>query len=187
MNRVILTSIAAVAVFFISCPYIMAHATDFHVLMDNGHGKIVDEGDIIIHNDEGGKARITTAGNLFINGKKVAVNTSQKTQLTKYVATVKDIEAKGEQLGKDAAGFAASVLADVFTGLFTGEDEDKINHKAEARAHVFKQKALPICTDVQSLKHTQNELVAGMPAFRAYAIIRGTDAHACERDINSDN
>lgn len=187
MNKVMLTSIATVAVYFISCPYIMAGATDFNVLMNNGHGKIVDQGDIIIHNNEGGKARITSAGSLFINGKDIAVAATQRTQLTKYVITVKDIEAKGEQLGKDAAGFASSIVAEVLTGIFTGEDEHKIDAKAHARAHVFKQKALPICYDVQSLKHTQDELAAGIPAFRAYTIISDTDAHDCEHDINSDN
>ena len=103
------------------------------------------------------------------------------------MSTVKDIEIKGEQLGEAAAGFATRVVADVFAGLFTGQDENKINKKAEIRANTFKQKALPICKDVQALKQLQDDLAAGIVAFKPYALIEGRDANNCEYDINSDN
>ncbi|HVA55465.1 MAG TPA: hypothetical protein VNI53_06690 [Gammaproteobacteria bacterium] len=90
-------------------------------------------------------------------------------------------------MGKDAAGFTTSIVADVFSGLFTGEDQDKIDNRAQAHAHIFKQKALPLCVDVQNLKHIQDGLAAGIAAFKAYAVIKKTVAHECQHDINSDN
>ncbi len=172
---------------FLSCPFVLAHNTGFNVLMNNGNGEIVDDGDIIIHSDEGGKARITADGKLSINGKAVSVTESQKTQLMEYVATIKGIEIQGAQLGKDAAGFAANIVADVFSGLFTGEDQDKIDNQTQARAHTFKQKTLPLCKDVQVLKSIQAGLAAGIAAFKPYAVIKNTDAHDCQHDINSEN
>lgn len=187
MHKLILTLIAGAIALFLSCPFVLARNAGFNVLMNNGNEKIADDGDIIIHSDKGGKARITADGRLSINGKAVSVTESQKIQLTEYVATVKDIESKGAQLGKDAAGFAAGIVANVFSGLFMGEDQDKIDNQAQARAHIFKQKALPLCKDVQNLKHIQDGLAAGIAAFKAYAVIKNTDAHDCQHDINSDN
>lgn len=172
---------------FLSCPFVLAHSAGFNVPMNNGHGKIVDDGDSIIHSDAGGKARITADGRLSINGKPVPVTESQKTQLTEYAATVKDIEIKNAQLGKDAAGFAAGIVADVFSGLFTGEDQDKIDNQAQARAHTFKQKTLPLCKDVQDLQYIQDGLAAGIAAFKPYAVIENTDAHDCQHDMDSDH
>ena len=187
MHKLILTLIAGTIALFLSCPFVLANNAGFNVLMNNGNGKIVDNGDIIIHSDEGGNAHITAHGKLSINGKAVSVTESQKTQLTEYVATIKDIEIQGVQLGKDAAGFAANIVADVFSGLFTGEDQDKIDNQAQARAHIFKQKTLPLCKDVQVLKSIQAGLAAGIAAFKPYAVIKNTDAHDCQHDINSEN
>ena len=71
MNKLIPTLIAGAIALFLSCPFVLAHSAGFNVPMNNGHGKIVDDGDSIIHSDAGGKARITADGRLSINGKTV--------------------------------------------------------------------------------------------------------------------
>jgi hypothetical protein len=187
MHKSILTLILIGVALFTNCPFAMARDVGFNVLMNNGNGKIMDDGDIFIHSDAGGTARITAGGALSINGDAISVTQTQKAQLARYVATVKGIEFKGVQLGKDAAGFAANMVADALAGVFTGEDEDKIDRKAEDRAHDFKQKVLPICKDVQDLKEIQDILVASIQTFRPYAVIKTTDIHDCEHDIDSDD
>lgn len=91
------------------------------------------------------------------------------------------------KLGMDAAGFAIDVVGDVFADLLSGEDEDEIDRHANARAKEFKQKALPICQDVRSLKRLQDELSVDIQSFKPYAVIAGKDAVDCEHDINSDD
>jgi hypothetical protein len=84
----------------------MAHDDSFGMLMNNGNGRISNDGDIVIHSDAVGIARITAGGTLSINVKAIPVSQTQKAQLERYVATTRDIESKGMWLGKDAAGFA---------------------------------------------------------------------------------
>lgn len=187
MNKFVFFLLTAIAVLCLNAPMTMAGNVDIETWSGGSHGINLDHGDVVIRKDSGDKARITPNGTLIIAGKTITVNAQQKAGLSEYVSTIKDIEIKGQQLEKAATGFAASVVAETFAGLFAGEDEDKIDKNANNRAHAFKQKALPVCKDVQSLEHIQDSLAAGIPAFKPYAIIKGRDADDCEHDINSDN
>ncbi|MGH8372438.1 MAG: DUF2884 family protein [Gammaproteobacteria bacterium] len=189
------TLLAATILLAISTPAVMAYdsssrvqVNDDHGIIINGdHGIQIERGDIVIHSDNGSEARITSSGALSIDGKNVPVNDQQKVKLLQYANTVKDIETQGMKLGMDAAGFALNVVGDVFAALLSGEDENSIDKEANARARKFKQRALPICKDVHSLKLIQDELTASIQSFRPFAIIEAKDADDCERDINSDD
>lgn len=187
MNNYALSMVAVTSVLALSMPVAMGHAGNTLALSDDTHGISIDNGDVIIHNNEGGKARITPSGTLIIGNETMTVNVQQRDLLRDYVSTVKDIEIKGVQLGEAATGFATSIVAEVLSGVFTGEDEDKIDKQTNARAQTFKLKALPICKDVQDLKEIQDSLTASIVAFQPYAVIKDTDAHECEQDIISDD
>jgi hypothetical protein len=187
MKRIPLTTIALVSLLLLNMPMAMAHTGETIALSGDTHGISIDHGDVIIHNDQGGQARITPAGKLIIDSRNIDVDAQQKARLRAYVSTVQDIETKAVQLGEDAAGFATSVVAEVLTAVFSGEDEDKIDAQASTRAHSFKQKALPICKDVQVLKSIQDSLAASIVAFQPYTIVKDSDAHECEQDILSED
>jgi len=182
----LLPIVTAVVVCIFSSIAMAGNASNWSWSYDS-NGINFDNGEVVIHGNDGMLAHITPDGELIIKDKTIAVTSPEKQQLIQYVSAVKDIEIKGEQLGKDAAGFATSIVANVLSGLFTGEDEDKIDKQANARAQTFKQKALPICKDVQDLKGIQDRLAASIVAFQPYAVIKDTDAHECEQDIISDD
>lgn len=150
------------------------------------NGITLDHGDAVIHGNDGSSARITSDGSLYIAGKPQAVTAAQRQQLSRYVATVEDIQAKGLALAGEAGDFAAGIVGDVMAELFS-DDSDQIDKQAHRRAHDFAQKALPICEDAKTLKQIQETLVAGLPAFKPYAVIEGHDLNDCERSINSDD
>lgn len=151
------------------------------------NGINLDHGNAVIHGNDGTEARITPDGALFIAGKSQSVTSAQKQQLIRYVQTVQDMETRGVQLGREAGSFAASMVGEVMADLFSGASGDQIDRKANQRAHDFKQKALPICKDAQTLKQLQDTLTAGLPAFKPYAVIEGDDVNDCQHDIESDD
>jgi hypothetical protein len=187
MLKYAITMAAMASVLVLSIPVAMGYTGNSIVMSNDTHGISIENGDVIIRNDQGGKARITPDGALIIANQTIKVALQQTTLLRDYVSIVKDIEIKGIQLGKDAARFAASTVADVLSGLFTGADEDKISEQAKVRARTFKQKALPICKDVQNLHEIQDNLANSIDAFQPYAVIKASDAHECEQDIISND
>lgn len=187
MNKHVTFCFITLVALLLVTPMASAHAAPAAVWTVDNQGITLDGGDAVIHGDNGTQARITKDGTLSIAGKPVTVTAAQRQKLVQYVATVKDIEIKGTQLGGAAGSFAAGVAAETLAALFAGASEDDIDHKAETRANEFKKKALPICRDVQFLKQLQDSLQAGLPAFKPYAVIGAHDAGNCEHDINSDD
>lgn len=166
-------------------------ATPSHAHTDSwsydSNGISLDHGDAIIHGNDGTLARVTPDGMLSIAGKSQTVTPTQRQQLSRYVATVIDMQAKGMALAGRAGDFAGSIVSDVLGGLFRGESEAQIDKHAHERAHDFAQSALPICEDANILKQIQDALAASLPAFKPYAVVRDHDVNDCRRDINSDN
>jgi len=164
---------------------VLAPGTDNVLVGDNDQGIHIDGTDVVIDNHRGDEARIAADGSLTVNDKTVVVTGQQKQLLQRYNQTVKDIKTKGINLGKHAVSFAMSVVGETFAALFSGESEQEINRRANAEADKFKLKALPICKDVQSLKHLQDLLVAGIPAFKPFDMVKAKDANDCENNIKS--
>lgn len=144
----------------------------------------LDNGDVVIRGDNGTTARITPDGALLIAGESQKVTAAQRDRLRHYVATVEDMRAKALALAGAAGQFAGRVVSDVLAGLFSGASEAQIDRAAHAHARDFKQQALPICEDAQTLKHLQDFLTASLPAFRPYAIIAGHDVEECQRKLD---
>lgn len=164
------------------------HEMDVDVHYDSDHDIHIRNGNVVIDLDNtNNEATITQTGQLFINGRNIPVTGQQKDQLAAYVSTVKDIESRGIQIGKDAISFSADIVGEVFADLFSGDDDKAIDQNTKARTHQFKQKILPICDDVAALIKIQDELNAGIPAFRPYAVVKDKDAADCRHDVNSDD
>lgn len=138
-KRVIFCFIMLVVLVFVT-PMASAHAAPTAVWTVDNQGITLDGGDAVIHGDNGTQARITKDGALSLAGKPVTVTATQRQKLVQYVATIKDIEIKGTQLGAAAGSFATGVAAEALAALFAGASEDDIDHKAEARANEFKKR-----------------------------------------------
>ncbi|HET7922221.1 MAG TPA: DUF2884 family protein [Gammaproteobacteria bacterium] len=163
-----------------------------------GHDRIVIIGDhvgdstgihlehdeVVIDGDTGQRARITSDGELFIDGKAVAVDAGQRAQLREYAKTTHDIETRAVRLGLDAAGFAMDVAGEAFALLAAGGDEDAVERHADARAKQFQQRALPICADVDVLRNIQEHLAATLPAFKPFSVIDDDEADECRDGLS---
>ncbi|HET7649399.1 MAG TPA: DUF2884 family protein [Gammaproteobacteria bacterium] len=195
MNKYLIVFSSAVFATVFAANAAMASGTTIHASEDgnnrvtviNSHDIHIKNGNVIISSDHGNEATITTDGGLVINGKSVPVSDQDRIKLMQYNSTVKDIENRGIKLGMDATGFALDVVADVIGDLLSGESEEEIDKHANARAHRFKQKALPICEDVHTLKQIQDTLSADIPSFKPFAVIEGRDADDCEHDIKTND
>lgn len=187
MNKQLIFSLATMFALLLVTPMASAHPVRATIWSADHQGITLDNGDAVIHGDDGTEARITPDGGLTIAGRPVAVNAAQRQQLAQYVATVKDIEIRGVQLGAAAGSFAAGVAAEAIAALFAGTSEDDIDRNAQARANEFKKKALPICQDVRKLKQLQDSLQIGLSTFKPYAVIDAHDAGDCEHNIDSDD
>lgn len=185
MNKQMVSLIAATLALCAAAPGAAAHRFHAGAWLAANQGIILDEGAAVIHGRDGGTARIAADGTLYIEGESVAVSAAQKRQLARYVATVKDIERRGLELGAAAGDFAAGLVGEVFAALLTGADAEDIDRKAESRSHAFAGEALSICRDMQQLKRIQDQLATAIAAFRPYAVIAGKDAADCKRDVIS--
>ena len=144
----------------------------------------LDGDDVVIRARDGSRARITAAGDLYIDGKSMAVNDGERKLLVRYHLGIHNIEDRGLQIGRDAMHLAGGVIGVVMADLFSGGDVDdkQIDRDAERQAAPLKQEALALCKDVQSERQLQSALVAQLPAFQPYAVIHSDSGHDCHVD-----
>jgi len=145
----------------------------------------MDGDDVVITARDHSKARISPSGDLSIAGKTVAVNDDERKLLRRYGLGVRDIRARGMQIGRDALNMVGGIVGTVVSDLFTGGDDDqRIDRDARAKAEPLKQEARALCKDVQSERQVQAALVAELPAFQPYAVIDTKSEHDCHVDDN---
>jgi hypothetical protein len=186
MKTISMILIIACIAFFLGTSPAMAHKDNYGVFTSNSHGRITTEnGEVVIHADDGGTAHIAPDGTLVIAGITQPLSPAQRQLLVQYVSTVHDIEHQGMQLASAAPDFAAGVVANVFAGLFSGESDTDIDVKAHQSANDFVQKVQPICQGLKHLQQIQGGIVAGMPAFSPYAVINAHDVQDCKDGLNS--
>lgn len=184
MNKCVLILAVALAVSCLCVPTILARAMGADGWSYDSSSIHLDNGDAVIHGNNGAVARITTDGVLFITGQPQKVTPAEQQQLRRYVATVEDLRAKALALAGAAGQFASRIVSDALGGLFSGASEAQIDRTAHEHARDFKRRALPICGDAQTLKHIQDSLAASLPAFRPYAVIEGRDVEDCEQHLD---
>lgn len=157
---------------------------NIHVL-DNHHSSVRMYGDdVVITAHDHSEARITPAGDLYIRDEAVAVSADQRKLLRRYNTGVRNIEARGLQIGRDALHMVGGIMGVVVADLFTDDADEHIDRDAERAAEPLKQEARALCKDVQSERKVQAAIVAGLPAFRPYAVIDTASDHDCHVDDN---
>ena len=161
---------------------------DIHVGIDvDSDSRIhMDGDDVVIRARDGSEARISPDGDLDIDGKPVAVNGDERKLLRRYHLGIRNIEARGMQIGRDALHLVGGIVGTVVADLFTyGSDDDKqIDRDAERQAEPLKQEARALCKDVQAERQVQGAIVSQLPAFKPYAVIDTKSDHDCHVDDN---
>lgn len=131
-------------------------------------GKLIAGEDITLESDGAGKARITPAGELIIDGDAIELTDGQRQLLLAYRSRIESISAQGVEIGKQGAAFGMNAAKQALTGVFSGKG-DEITEKIGAQADDLKQEALKICDSLVALKSAQEELAAALPEFAPYA------------------
>ncbi len=159
---------------------------NFNYLFSSGdHSVKVEQGRVIITNDQGHQAVITQQGALTIEDKDVTVSPQAKDNLVQYVQTTQQIQQQGIEIARHAGSFAVGILGDVFGGLLSGQSDKDIERNAHQSAAEFKKSVLPICMSVQKLKQLQDTVAVDVPAFKSYAVIEDKDSNDCVQGLES--
>ena len=130
------------------------------------------------------RAEITPRGDFLVDGKAVALDAGQRSELLAYRGQVIELAKAGIELGERSAEL---VLESVDRGLFrlilaamTGSLERDLEKTIKA---TIEPGVLQICRGLPALFDSQQRLAASMPQFRPYATLEADDVEDCEDDI----
>lgn len=142
------------------------------------HISVLGRNGIAIHAPSAADATVSADGTLSIDGKPIAVTPPQRELLKSYVAGA--ITLRNDAIATGAAGVATAgqALSSVVSGLANGKP-DEIGPAVEARAAKVEAQAARICTDLSTLRTTQEALATQLAAFRPYATIDATQVSKC--------
>jgi hypothetical protein len=135
---------------------------------------------LAVHRHNGPDAIVSVTGELSIDGKSVDLSPAQKELTTRYFAGAKTLRDDGFATGMAGASTALTAISSVVTGLASGEP-DKIGAAVEAKAAKVEAQVEKVCRDLGELAATQDALVAAVPEFKPYALIRDSEVDECRR------
>ena len=147
---------------------------------DTGDGEIEIDGDEVVVETAGDEARITPAGDLFVDGRRVRVGERDQRDLVRYNEGMRHLEELAVDIGLQGAGLAVSALGEAFAAALTG-DEQRAERRIEARAGELEADALELCDELRRLERIQDRLATNVPAFRPFAVVE-VDADDCTAD-----
>jgi hypothetical protein len=142
------------------------------------HLNIADNGDVIVHARNGTNARITSAGDLTIAGKPVAIDSGQRQLLVGYRTDAVALRKDAIATGKAGAKLGLNALGTVAKGLASGAP-DSIDKQLQPQADKVSGLGQKVCRDLAALHAAQGKLAAAIPAFTPYATIEPHDVSEC--------
>ncbi|KGI78188.1 hypothetical protein LF63_0107575 [Oleiagrimonas soli] len=154
-----------------------------HTYINISHGNIVLQDDAVtIHADDAPTATVTSAGDLRIGTKTIAVDAAQRQLLRTYYQDAERIGHQAVDVGKAGANMAGGTIRDVFSNLADGHP-DRIDADVKKRTATLLEHASRICDTLQSMQGTQDAIAAQLDAFRPYTRLQASDAQECRADI----
>ena len=127
-----------------------------------------------------GKARITPEGDLYIDGKRIAVDDEQRALLLAYRGHITEVAASGAEIGIESAKVATQAVGVAIASIFSGESSDEIGARIEADVEKkIRGSVAGLCSHLPALMETQQALVASLPEFEPYADMDGSDIDEC--------
>ena len=130
------------------------------------------------------KAEITPRGDFLVDGKAVAINAAQRSQLLAYRGQVIDVARTGIDLGERGAEVALEAVDRPLLSLIIGGLTGSLERRVEA---TVKREIEPgvrqICGRLPALRVSQQQLAASLPQFRPYATLEADDVADCEAGV----
>lgn len=151
--------------------------------------KEVREGDITLNSDDKNapKAKITSKGDLLIDGKPVAIDDEQRALLLQYREHVANVAEAGAEVGLHAAEIATDALGEALKGIFSGRGTDDVEKRIEAEARArIEEPVRRLCSHLPALMETEQALVAALPEFKPYADMDQRDIDDCLDEATGD-
>lgn len=129
------------------------------------------------------KAEITPQGDLLIEGKTVAINDSQRAELSHYREQVLGIANAGITIGGKGADLAGEALSGVAGAIFGGDQgRDDFEKRMETRGQELEAEAIKLCGFLPAMLASQQSLAASLPEFKPYAQLTQQDVDDCGKD-----
>jgi hypothetical protein len=151
-----------------------AAAVSIHIDTDIDGAEIEIEDDDVLVVVDGAEARISPAGELFVDGRRVRVGERDQRDLVRYNSGMHWVEDHAIDLGLQGAGLAVSALGEAFAAVLTG-DEKRAERRIEARADQLENDARELCDELRRIERIQNRLAANVTHFRPFAILELDD------------
>ncbi|MHB8384862.1 YggN family protein [Metallibacterium sp.] len=154
----------------------------------NMHGQTIHmHGDRISIRDRGGDtAEIAANGDLRIAGKPVLLTPAQRVLTTRYFTQAQIAMFYGKQTGLAGAHMAGSIVGSLFSALFH-DDSRIINDTAHAQTVNLDRHVDRLCAEIGTIRATQDQLVARLPAFAPYAAIDQRSVKSCFVNAHASN
>lgn len=125
------------------------------------------------------KAEITPQGDFLIEGKPVALTPAQHAEMLAYRNQLVEIARQGIAIGKQGATLGMDAAGAAIAGVFSGESEQQIRQRVEAKASGIRAAAARICDRLPDLMTSQQKLAVDVPAFKPYASLTPTKIAEC--------
>lgn len=150
-----------------------------------GSGNLSFDGDAIVLERGGSKARIAANGDLTIDGKAVAIDEAQRKELVAYHGAARQLRTNAIATGRAGVDLAKNVVGDVLSGLAKG-DTSGVERNAEAQAENVKRAAARLCDDLGAMRAAQDRLAGTLDAFKPFATIDQAELDDCRVDTAPD-
>lgn len=140
-----------------------------------GHRITFDSSGMVLHAKGQPNARISSAGDLRVGGKPVAVTQAQRQLLQRYYQQAHGVMDSGAAMGKQGIRMAQSGIDDAIASIFS-KDSSAADKQMDAQSEKIEASANALCTQVNALDATEKDIAANVPAFKPYA---GSDRTQC--------
>lgn len=146
----------------------------------------INEGNITLSSDDKTlpRAEITPAGDLLIGGDKVAIDDRQRQLLLEHREHVAQMASAGAEIGLQGAQLATRAMGEALKAVFTGDNADDVEQRAEAEGAKLEAQAAQLCDRMPALLQSQRDLAEALPEFRAYATMDESDME-CRDESNA--
>ncbi|MGH8112122.1 MAG: hypothetical protein ACREPF_00025 [Rhodanobacteraceae bacterium] len=137
--------------------------------------------DITLSDDDGNlpDAKITPQGDLLIADKAVALTPAQRTDVLAYRKQVIAVGEQGIAIGKQGADLGMSAAGAAIAAVFSGQSEQQVRERVEAKASGIRQAAMKICDRLPAMMASQQQLADAVPKFRPYATLTQAKIDRC--------
>ncbi|HEX5961089.1 MAG TPA: hypothetical protein VFY97_07570 [Rhodanobacteraceae bacterium] len=155
--------------------------------MDKAATELASKNITISNHDYEPKAEITPQGDFLIADKPVPLTPVQRNKMLAYRGQLVDIARAGIAIGRQGAALGVNAASEAIAGAFSGESEQQIRARVEAKASGIRAAAAKICDRLPALMTSQQKLAADVPAFKPYADLTPEKIDECRRDALHDD